>query len=168
MELVSRLQSLDCSSVPRFSFDGVDTYARVVNVHDPDTITVVFEFNNQLVKINIRIDGVDAPELHSSVQAEVDACVKGTNALKELIDDKVIRVELGKFDKYGRVLSRLYTIDPIDETGLSCINDYLIQHQYVRSYDGGKKVEWSQAELDAVGEVSTVEIVKQRKQRKRR
>ncbi len=151
MDLIQKLRSVDCASVPRFSFDGVETYARVTNVHDPDTITVVFEFNNEMIKMNLRLDGIDAPELRSLVQAEVDVCLKGIETLKAIIEDKVVKVSLGKFDKYGRILARVDTIDPVEGTLLTSINDYLIQYHYVRAYSGGKKGEWTSEELSFAG-----------------
>ena len=150
MDLIERLQSIDESRIERFSFDGIETYAKVVNVHDPDTVTVVFEWNDQFIKLNVRLDGIDAPELKSKVPAESAACKAGTLRLKELVNDKVVRVVLGKFDKFGRVLATIHSLQPI-ENNITCINDYLIQYQYVRSYDGGKKVAWCKKELAAAG-----------------
>lgn len=150
MEALRKLQDLDCSTVKRFSFEGIDTLARVANIHDPDTITIIFELNEKMVKINVRLDGIDAPELKSKIDAESNACLKGNLRLKEIIEDKVIRVVLDKYDKYGRVIARLYTLDPIEDD-TTCVNDYLISYQYVRSYDGGAKAKWTQDELDSVG-----------------
>ena len=154
MDLITRLQTIDGSCVDRFSFDGIETYAKVVSIHDPDTVTIVFEWNNQLIKLNVRLDGIDAPELKSKVPAESAACRAGTLRLQELINNKVVKVILGKFDKFGRVLSTIHTLHPIDDE-ITCINDYLIQYQYVRSYDGGKKLAWCKKELAAAGTKKT-------------
>lgn len=150
MDLIERLQNLDCSVVKRFSFDGLSTLARVINIYDPDTITIAFEHNQEVIKINVRLEGIDAPELKSSNEAESHACVIGAKRLEELIGDKVIRVEFGKFDKYGRPMVRLYTLEPLEES-LTCINEYLLKYQYVREYSGEKKVKWTEAELDSIG-----------------
>ena len=149
-DLIERLQSLECSTIERFSFDGIETYARVSNVHDPDTITIIFENAGEMIKLNIRLEGIDAPELNSTLVSESKACIEGTKKLKELCADRVIRVVLGKYDKYGRVMSVIHTIEPI-EGDLTCINDYLLKYQYVRTYSGGRKVKWTQSELKAVG-----------------
>ena len=150
MELINRLEQLDCSKIKKFSFDGIKTYARVVKIYDPDTITIIFEWINQMIKLNIRLDGIDAPELKSKIKSESDACKKGINKLNELINDKIIYVIFGKYDKYGRILARINTLEPI-ENELYCINDYLLKYNYVRSYDGGKKVDWSADELNLTG-----------------
>ena len=150
MDLIKRLETIDCNSIERFSFDGIDTFARIVNIHDPDTFTIIFECNTQLIKLNVRLANIDAPELTSKVLAESSVCKAGIARLKELIGDKVIRVMLGKYDKYNRPLATIHTLEPIEDQ-LTCINDYLIQYQYVRSYDGGKKEPWSEEELAAAG-----------------
>ena len=150
MDLINRLEAIDCASVERFSFDGIDTYAKVANIHDPDTITIVFEWNSQSIKLNVRLENIDAPELKSKVPAESAVCRAGVLRLQELIKDQVVRVVLGKYDKFGRVLATVHTLTPIED-GITCINEYLIQYQYVRSYNGGKKGLWSEEELAAAG-----------------
>ena len=59
-------------------------------------------------------------------------------------------VELDKYDKYGRILGIVNTIEPIKD-GLVCVNEYLLKYNYVRVYGGEKKIEWTQQELDNVG-----------------
>lgn len=150
MDPITKLKNIDCSKVPRFSFEGIETYARVAKIYDPDTITIVFEQFGQMIKLNIRLDGIDAPELKSKIEAESNACKQGIQRMKELVEDKVVYVFLNKYDKYGRILARVQTLEPIEE-GLSCINDYLLKYRYVRTYDGGKKVEWTQDDLNVIG-----------------
>lgn len=150
MELRERLESIDCDSVDRFSFAGVDTFAKIANIYDPDTFTIVFECNSQLIKLNVRLDGIDAPERKSNIPAEAAACQAGILRLEEIIKDKVVRVVIGKYDKYGRPLATLYSLEPIEDD-ITCINDYLIRYRYVKPYDGGKKSIWSDEELSVVG-----------------
>lgn len=149
MDQIKKLQELDCSKVKRFSFDRIETYARVENIYDGDTITIIFEWKNTLIKTNIRLDGIDAPELHSDVETERNVCLKGIDILNQMIGNKVVRVIMGKMDKYGRVLSIVYNLDNIN------INQYLLDYNYVRAYKGGKKREWSQSELEVAGTKST-------------
>lgn len=152
-EMEDRLKSLDCAQVERFSFSGTCALARVTNVHDTDTITVVFIWNDIPVRTNVRLDGIDAPELNSRNELEVEACLKGTKILKDMIEDKIVRIELGKYDKYGRVLGRVYALYSPDEWSKSgcCVNEYLIKYQFVRPYSGGKKMTWSKEELMMMG-----------------
>lgn len=147
---MEELLEVDLSTVDRFSFEGVETLARVCSIHDPDTVTVVFKMFDQYIKINVRLDNIDAPESTSRFKAEKAACSLGTARLKELIQDKIVKVRLMSSDKYGRTLGVIYTLDPIMDD-ICCVNDYLLQYQYVRQYSGGKKPLWTQEELDRIG-----------------
>jgi endonuclease YncB( thermonuclease family) len=160
MELHTRLQSIDCDSVNRFSFDGVDTLGRVAHAHDADTVTIIFEWRGQLIKLNTRLAGIDAPELNSKVLAESEACRVGTQALRDLIQDKVVRVKLANFDKFGRPLAILYTMEPLGDGDMS-VNDWLIKLGYARRYMGDKKAAWASQDL-------TVPIVATKKPRRKR
>lgn len=142
MDLIERLEELDCSSLKKFSFDGIDTYARVIKVCDTDTLSIAFETDNRMTKINIRLDGIDAPELHSTVEAERQLCIRGMECLNSMIGDQIVRVEFKNMDKYGRTLAIVHTLDNIN------INDYLIENKFVREYSGGKKQAWSREELN--------------------
>jgi endonuclease YncB( thermonuclease family) len=144
-ELIKRLNSVSLSNVKRFSFNGYDTYAKVLKVQDADTITILFEYKDEIVKYNIRIQGIDAPELHSKISAEATLSKKGKEYLENLILNCIIRVSFGEFDKYGRVLATIYSltshsIDQIQETDVSKL---LIEGGYVRPYDGGTKDKWN-------------------------
>lgn len=150
MDLINRLKELNCSDIKKFSFEGIETYARVDHIYDTDTLTIIFEWFNQMIKINVRLDGIDAPEKKSKIKSESDACKKGIELLNNLINDKIVHVTLGKYDKYGRILAKINTLEPIEDE-ITCINEYLIKYNYVRSYDGGKKLEWTQEELESIG-----------------
>ncbi len=150
MDSEEKLLGLDCSKVGRFSFCGLKVFARVTNVYDPDTITVIFIWKDDPIKINIRLDGIDAPEKKSRRILETEACAIGTKILKDLIHDKIVYIECGSFDKYGRTLGKVY-VDSNDcatnDKKRICVNDYLIECKCVRAYDGGKKPEWTDEEL---------------------
>lgn len=148
--LIKRLEKIDCSQVRKFSFEGIKTYAKVAKIYDPDTITIVFEYLGEPIKINIRLDGIDSPELKSKNLDESNACKKGIEKLKELIENKIIIVNLLKYDKYGRILASIDTLEPIEENTTN-INDFLIKYNYARKYGGEKKLIWSKDELDKVG-----------------
>lgn len=148
--IIRRLQNINCNNIKQFSFLGVESFARVAKVIDADTIAIVFYVNGQLTKLNVRLNGIDAPELKSKNVDESQGAKEGAQALATLIDDKIVRVVLSKFDKYGRVLADLFTLEPIVDD-IKSVNDWLIRFRYAREYNGGKKVTWSKEELDAVG-----------------
>ena len=80
--------------------DDVDRFfwARVVQVKDGDTITVVRR-NDNLDMVTVRLFGVDAPESDQPYGKQA------TRALTRLIHKKIVLVEIKKkADRYGRVV----------------------------------------------------------------
>ena len=136
--LINEFQPINPKTIKNNIFEDLELYGYCFNVHDTDTISVLFKFNDQVVKYNLRLDGVDAPELKSEIEIEQELCVKGTNFLKELILNKIIKIKTIKADKYGRLLSKIYSYG--DD---QCINDLLIDMGFCRKYDGGKKEDWN-------------------------
>ena len=50
--------------------------------------------------------------------------------------NKIVRLEAGEFDKYGRVLSRIYAYSNEEEF---CVNDFLIENDMAKAYAGKTK-----------------------------
>ena len=145
--LIDEINKLTLSNTKEFSFDGTITYCKVLRIHDADTLTVGFKYNGNYYKKNLRLNNIDAPELHSKNGDEALACRLGRNYLSSLIMDKVITTHMGGLDKYGRILSDIYTLD--DNVHL---NELMIQKKYVRKYssDDLHKGPWTKEETDAV------------------
>jgi len=99
---------------------------------------IVFSYNDNLYKKNLRLNGIDSPELHSEIAEEAELCKAGQKFLSDLILDKIIRVAMGGNDKYGRVLSSIYTHETNED-----IIQKLIDEGFVRPYDGGHKDAWN-------------------------
>jgi endonuclease YncB( thermonuclease family) len=138
---IRELENIDIKKVKKFDFNNFKTLAKCINVHDTDTITIIYKYNNEYYKSNIRLSGIDSPELKSSNIEESNWCKEGKAYLESIILNKIINVNMGKFDKYGRILGYIYTLNN------ECINDLLISKSYVRAYDGGHKKEWTSDEL---------------------
>ncbi len=137
-ELIDQLMAANPKTVKEFSFDGYECLGRVIRVHDPDTITILFSYQGELYKKNLRLNGIDAPELHSKVQKEADLCKAGQKFLSALILDKIIQIKMGPFDKYGRILSQIYTYKDSED-----IIQKIVDGGFVRAYDGGHKDTWN-------------------------
>ena len=148
--LRDRIVALDCDSVNRFTFRGVDTLARVYHIHDTDTITIVFEWNQTWIKLNVRLNGIDAPELESKSSGESEVCRKGCQVLQKLIGNQIVRVILADFDKFGRPLATVYLPQPLEDD-IETVNDYLVTWRYAKRYTGGTKSRWAPEELALVG-----------------
>lgn len=56
------LKSAD-HQVKEFSMNGKNMWGKVVYVYDGDTVHIVFKIDNELVKFNCRLSGIDSPEI---------------------------------------------------------------------------------------------------------
>ena len=63
-----------------------------------------------------------------------------------MIDGKIVKVEAGEFDKYGRLLT-VITAKTTDGEYVN-IGDYLVAHKMAKFYDGGTKDAFEQADYD--------------------
>ena len=126
-----------------FSFKGQSVKAKIVSVYDGDTCTAVFRFKGRLIQYRIRLLGIDTPELKPLLscpsRAEVVASAKrAKKALEDHVLNKVIILELGDFEKYGRILGTLYIRKSFNRKGEN-INKWLLNNGYAKEYYGGKK-----------------------------
>lgn len=140
--LKAKLESATLKSAKALSFDGITTLAKAIKIYDSDTITIAFPFKDEIYKYNLRLNGIDAPEIKSKIEAEVNMAKKGQKFLSDLILNKLIKVKMGKMDKYQRILADIFLLDDTD------IIPLLLDKKFVRPYSGDKKADWSPSELD--------------------
>lgn len=86
-------------------------YAKVVGVHDGDSITVLSSSNQQ---IKVRLEGIDCPELKQ------DFGQKAKQYTSSLCFQKQVRIVTTGKDRYGRTLAFVYV-------GNTCINRELLK-----------------------------------------
>ena len=160
------LESAD-STVPEYSLKNKFMLGKVVYVYDGDTIHIVFNMNNKLIKFNCRLISIDSPEICpknikdvNKRNEEIESAIKSRNYLinqitnipntntkmtkneiKELCgkSTKLIWVKCFDFDKYGRLLVELYN----SKDSKISINQLMINNNYALSYEGGTKKEFS-------------------------
>lgn len=146
------------NNTPLFSLNGKKTFARVVNVTDGDTISVVLPIFDNYFKFNVRLNGIDTCEIHSKNEIIKDKGLKAKYRLiellcpfekinniicstrKHIIDlfDKnicLIWLECLDFDKYGRLLGNIY----IDNKTKN-VSNILIEEKLAYKYDGSTKL----------------------------
>ena len=117
-----------------FSLKGEVKQGKVVKVYDGDTVHIVFPiFNNMYFKWNCRINRVDTPELRTKNKLEKEMGYKVRDKLREKILNRIVTVNCGDFDKYGRLLAEI-------EISGENISDWLIENEYAFKYDGGTKI----------------------------
>ena len=103
----------------------------------PNMIGEVMKMFGKFYRFNCRIEGVDTPELRTRNKKEKAMGIKVRDELRKKILDKMVKVECGEFDKYGRLLVDII----IDNTS---IKKWLIENNYAFSYDGGTKKSWAE------------------------
>jgi hypothetical protein len=124
------LKSAD-HQVKEFSMNGKNMWGKVVYVYDGDTVHIVFKIDNELVKFNCRLSGIDSPEIVpkniSDVKVKKEeelSAIKCRNYLisrvilipleKEIMNKNEVKaicaksthlvwVKCHEFDKYGTV-----------------------------------------------------------------
>jgi len=112
--------------------------ATVIEVIDGDTfLAEAHVWPGHSVTVNIRIRGIDAPEMKSRCGTERDAALRARATLGELIaKGSVSLTNIGGAKYYGRVLADVATPE-----GLS-LGPELLDRALVRPYRGGKRDGW--------------------------
>lgn len=149
-------------TTPMFGFIGMTVKAKVVEVYDGDTITIVFLYRGIIIKHRLRTEGYDSPELRplrtiDHRDLHIECGQKARDYLSQLVLGKIVKIIFNdkNTDKYGRLLGTIYLRDN-NSSGLSCfcsndqsinINQLMIDHGYGMPYNGGKKVEFTYQDL---------------------
>ena len=120
--------------------------ARVVSVHDGDTITVRIGERNE----KVRLVGIDAPELNDERAAYRDAGYAARDFARSLLSGKTVTLERDARqpdrDGYTRLLRYVILGDGTN------VNEELVRRGYARVYnrfDFGMKREFKEVETDA-------------------
>ena len=157
------LSGCNSSNTPVFSFDGVHLVARLLDVHDGDTVTVAAEVSpGRVCKLSLRLLGIDAPEV--SVPAQRQRAQAARCRLVELLtglrvdpsrcltrgemrsllqsEIHIVHVKCGPNDKYGRVLGYISKNIGGDHAG-----NIMLEEGLVNQYSGGTKRPFLQTNL---------------------
>jgi len=129
-----------------YSLEGRRFRAKVVDVYDGDTITVVFKLNGSYVKYKVRMYGYDSPEMKPSKKLlnRIDIIANAKYAklkLSNKILNKTVILQCLDWDKYGRLLATVflqhsrYFVCTTDEN----INNWMVEEGLGKLYFGGKK-----------------------------
>lgn len=119
------------------SFKG-PVEASVVTVLDGDTFLAdAHVWPGQSVRVNIRIRGIDAPEMKSRCLAERSAALEARAVLSDLLGGgKVTISNIGGAKYYGRVLA------DVDTGNGEAVSEILLTLRLVRPYWGGRRESW--------------------------
>ena len=147
------MDKLNISDISFFSLSGFNTWARLCNVIDGDTMICILPFpnNESFHKFYVRLNGIDTCELksqdtflHSKAIAAKNELIQNIchtqiefDQLQDYLKSHSIQVWLKchEFDKYGRLLASVH-LSPTDTISLS---ELLISKKLAYSYSGSKK-----------------------------
>lgn len=112
--------------------------AVVVEVLDGDTFLAEARvWPGHTVRINVRIRGIDAPEMKARCEIERHAALRARNALMALFGDRPVAISNVSGAKYyGRVLADVSTSEG------AAVAPILLDEKLVRPYDGGRRQPW--------------------------
>ena len=149
-------------SVPVFSLDRFEGYARITSVYDGDTFKACVIVHGRVLKFTFRTLGYDAPEMKPLLNIPnrdvlKQRAVVARDIFKNLVgfDDRAehtwwnpfccvnkvngwIWIVCGKNDKYGRTLVTVYK-NRWDEKS---VNEIMLESPIINAYDGGTKKEF--------------------------
>ena len=132
--------------IPLYSMKGQVYRAKVVDVYDGDTCTVVLQQNFRYRKYKVRMLGYDSPEMkpslkHDNRDIEMESARRAREALMEHIYNKIVILHCDKFDKYGRLLGTIYPHYENENQvgGGFSFNQILINEEFAHEYHGGTK-----------------------------
>ena len=112
--------------------------ATVLHVIDGDTFLAdAIVWPGQSVRVNVRIRGIDAPEMKSRCPAEHDAALQARDVLEDLLGKGSVSISnIGGAKYYGRVLADVATQDGAP------VADEMLSRNLVRPYSGGRRQGW--------------------------
>jgi endonuclease YncB( thermonuclease family) len=108
---------------------------KVIKTYDGDTITIAAKLpykESPIYRFNVRLNGIDTPEIKSTTAQEKSMAINARDALHELIYGKMVELKNVDTEKYGRVLADIWLED-------IHVNQWLLDNKYAVKYDGGKK-----------------------------
>ena len=129
---------VEINDAEEFSLNYKTLIAKVVKVIDGDTFKAVVWLHATPTKFTFRIGGLDTPETRKGEAKQFGKKVK--QIVGSLIDKKIVKIEAGDFDKYGRILARVFIFSEGKEL---CVNDFLLENELGKSYAGKTKVEFT-------------------------
>ena len=155
----NELININFSDIEYFSLNGRSFNAKVVDVYDGDTCTVIIILDGKLRKFKCRCNGYDSPEMRPLKNIpNRDEIIRNANKAKNFFINNVtnlkldinkiytkdevkelffnnnmlIQIKTYEYDKYGRLLADFYN-NNIN------INNIMIEKGYGYTYNGGTK-----------------------------
>jgi endonuclease YncB( thermonuclease family) len=141
---IKALRKIDISSVPNVVAKNEWILTRLIKVIDGDTIAVAILMGSTVLKVSVRVSGIDCPETHKASEKEIRCGNLITEHVRTLIGD-IVKVKFLNVDKWG---GRWVGQIGLPNIPCGCLSTYLLEKGYAKAYSGAKKTSWTESELD--------------------
>lgn len=137
-DLIEELNKIEYAKT--FSFQGIETYAKIYSCYDGDTCNIIIKYNNDFIRIRCRLVGINSAEIKTIDKNEKELGLKAKEYISNLILNKVVYVKFDKNDKWGRPLIEIYLKKEDKDDYKKSVNYKMIQEGHAKEYNGkGKK-----------------------------
>ncbi len=143
-DLERRLSDAVAAGTPRWEPKPDEQLARVVSVYDGDTVTLLASFGGSLARCNLRLCGIDCPEMRGRGASERQAAEAVRDVVRNECQDRVCRVHAQGTDKYGRLIGDLET------PGGRFVARFLLNEGLARAYAGGARSAFADEEIERI------------------
>ncbi len=139
IQLPKCLEDCTNNNTPAFTFANQIKQAKIVDVYDGDTCKACFAFEGKYQKFSIRMYGYNCAEMKPSKNdPEHDAikekAIKARDFLRGLVLDRVVFIQCLEWDKYGRILARIYLDSSLADS--VCVNSQMVAQGHGKPYFG--------------------------------
>ncbi len=148
---VKHLVVFDDSDLSILRFTNYTSLGKISSgkgIYDGDSVYCTVPYKGTFIKLYIRIDGIDTPEIRTRNPIEKAAARRAKSYLRDLINvnpDSVVKVCIsskhGKY--YGRNLGELYQVYYNDDNSIRVsdvpISQLMLQSGHAYAYHGKKK-----------------------------
>ena len=178
-----RLEDINPAEIELFTYRNT-TYDCIIapeDIYDGDTVKVVIIRNDEVIKLSLRLSGIDSPELKPRLVKVPDVMTseqeeeiryaqnqrtlqvlhakQSRDALRDYIQNKRLQVDFMGEGKFGREIGVLYVVNSNGER--ENINEWMIKNKYAREYIGKKREPWIFAteEIDDIEDIEEPDYV---------
>lgn len=141
-EYLSKLQSCTNDNIQEFGFYNNETkLVKVIDVYDGDTITIALCIDKtdcnarSIYKFKVRMYGYNTEEIRQpknepNREEKKQWAIYQRDWVIERILNKIVLLECLGYDKYGRILGKVY----LDNNKTQCLNDIIVQKNIATKY----------------------------------
>lgn len=123
--------------------------AQVIRVIDGDTYEVVYQSQEGIVRLKVRLNGVDTPGIHRGELWKIQAGEMVKEEMEKKLNGRTVQLYIKKWGKYGGRIIGDVILDGVR------ISDYLLEKEMAHPYDGRKeKIPWTEEECSGLSSLN--------------